>query len=465
LVLDLDIVDSLTEAHSHGAYHTAMTTKGQRLFMSATDDVALWRDSNGIGKSVALALLAHDACRGFDRFGTGAITKPVNVLVAGTSWEQMVPLMEKLWQFAPRDELHPKCGFDPGRGITGKPPRIVYTSGPGAGKVIQLATYKQGSARIAGAQVGLLILDEPPPEAFYGEAVPRVLRGGGKLRLGFTPTVESPPLDYLWKLIEEGRVHEYNWGISEEACWLEGAPTPWKSQEELDAWEEQLLPAERAMRTGRSRYPLVGGRAFMSFDQATMVRDEYPLGQLAIAVGIDYGADSGAQVAELSAVRIVDGFPQFWALDEYVADGNTSVDQDAKAIVEMLKRNHLELGDVDQWVGDRRYGGKQWGGAKDNELLTQAFCRLLGRPMGSLGFTIETAYKPKGSVYEGVKIMHAAMMRNQFVIRPRCKKLIDAVQQWAWRDDEHKHKIDAYRYGAVSLVRREGYGPSKIRMW
>lgn len=463
--IDRDLVKGVTEAHSHGRYHTAKTTKGQRLFMSATDRIALWRDSNGVGKSVALALLAHDCCRGFDRFGTGLIKKPSSVMVSGTSWEQMTPLMEKLWEFAPRDELSPKQRWDPGRAITGKPPRLVYVDGPGAGNVIQLATYKQGSTRIAGFQVGGMILDEPPPEAFYGEAVPRVLAAGGWMRLGFTPTIESPPLEYLWKKVDEGQVREYNWGISEEACLLEGAPNSWKTQDEIDEWSRSLLDAERAMRTGLSRYPLVGGRAFMSFDQGTMVRDEFPIGHVAIAVGIDYGSDSGAQVAVLSAVRIVDGLPQFWVLDEYVADGNTSVDNDAKAIVEMLLRNNLSVDDVDQWVGDRRYGGKQWGGAKDNELLEQAFMRLLKRAGGALGFTIETAYKPKGSVYEGVKIVHAAMMRNGFVARPRCKKTIEALQQWAWRDDEHKHKIDALRYGAVTLVRRQGYGPSKVRLY
>jgi hypothetical protein len=153
-------------------------TRPQRLFLQDDFPIACWRDGNQLGKSTALAVWAHDCARGVNRFFRTA-RPPVRIVVMGTSHEQMEPLYEKMWFYAAKDELDPRCGYDPGRAITGKPPRLVYVRGPGKGSVIVFGTYKQGASRVAGSTVDGFLLDEPCPETIFGEVRPRVLRRRG----------------------------------------------------------------------------------------------------------------------------------------------------------------------------------------------------------------------------------------------------------------------------------------------
>ena len=123
-----------------------------------TSRLVLWRDGNRLGKSFALAWELIHRCRGTHPFKT-THRPPIRALVISVSLDQIVPLMEAIWMLVPKGELSSKCGFDPGRGITGKPPRLVFESGPGKGSVISFATYRQGSTRIAGGEYQVVVMD------------------------------------------------------------------------------------------------------------------------------------------------------------------------------------------------------------------------------------------------------------------------------------------------------------------
>jgi phage terminase large subunit-like protein len=447
----------IAEAIHGQAYHWARFTKPQRRFMSCQEPAALWRDANGVGKSIALAILAHDACRGHGRFTNPIKRPPVKVIVCGVSWDQMVPLMEKIWDYAPKDEIDPRNNFEPGRGITGKPPRIVYTSGPGKGSVISFATYKQGSQRIAGAQVALVILDEPPPELFLGEALPRVLRNGGRLRIGFTPTLESPPLDYLWKKIDEDKtISEYNFGLTEEACWLEGAPRPWKTQAELELYEKSLLGPEREMRTGRSRYPLVGDRWITAFEDRHIaeVLPQWPQPDFEWAVGIDYGIAPGKTVAGLVGCFQPFGDPPVvFFHDVYKAEGVSSIEDDAVGILSMLSRNGLRYEDVAKWVGDRKAEARVQGIEKSNQDLRGAMAHLMRRPWDRMR-PIKTPKKSLGSPVRGGELINTLFAQNRATVRPHMKPLIDAFRLFNG-DKKHdtKDAFDAFSYATQELAK------------
>lgn len=446
-------------------YRYVRTTRPQREFLSCTDDVVVWRDANAIGKSVALALCAHDVARGFARFRPLRQKPPVQILVAGESMSQMVPLMEKIYALAPKDEIDPRCRFDPGRGITGKPPRVVYTSGPGAGSVIHFATYEQGARRIAGFQGALAICDEPPPQSFFGELRPRVMRSGGELRIGFTPTISSPPLDWLWDLVDEQKlVTEINFGLSEEACHLElrpGVPHPrgpWKTQAELDLFIQSYIPAERAMRSGKSRYPLVEGRWITGFDQQRHVNETRPdphQEHISFGIGIDYGLVPGKQSAALVAVFQPHGSgPVVWFLDCYVPEEVTSPEQDAVGILDMLRRNGLEYNQVDTWVGDRAAEGKKGAVRKDNKDMRAWLAATLGVDTHLCRF-IYTPYKRADSVMSGAQLINSLFIHNRAHVHPRCRPLIDAFTQFNGHPKHPtKDVFDAARYALERMVKR-----------
>jgi hypothetical protein len=186
-----------------------------------------------------------------------------------------------------------------------------------------------------------------------------------------------------------------------------------------------------------------------------MVKDEAPEGEAQIAIGIDHGKESGAQVAVMVAVsKSKDGEPRITVLDLVASDGMTTPEQDARAILGMIKRAGLRWEQVDRWIGDRAAISRRGGAIKSNALLVQAFEKVLGLPVASWPARIATAYKPAGSVYHSYRILSSAMLSGRFVVAPRCKRLIDDLQKFDGRPaSEHKHTIDALRY-ACELISR-----------
>ena len=231
--MTLDIALASARRKQSRLIDTVRLTKPQRLFVSDPSPQVLWRDGNQIGKSFALAYDIIHRCRGTHPY-VKVRRPPINVLVISVSHEQMVPLHEKLWDLAPKSEIDPDAYFTPGRGISGKPPRLVFHNGPGAGSVIHFATYKQGSTRIAGGTYDLVICDEPPVESLYGEVKPRLLRKRGMLKIAMTPTPDMPDQTWLREIVEADGIVEHNYGLTEEACWPEGGLTPWLRQDEID---------------------------------------------------------------------------------------------------------------------------------------------------------------------------------------------------------------------------------------
>ena len=100
-----------------------------------------------------------------------------------------------------------------------------------------------------------------------------------------------------------------------------------------------------------------------------------------------------------------------------------------------------------------------------NNQIMRGFEQELGLPSGGLPFTIRTAHKPRGSVYEGCSILNACMINKGFHVSPRCKQGIQSLQEFCFRDDQSKHWIDALRYGAVELITRRLYAPSKLKLY
>jgi len=397
--------------------------------------------------STALAYDAIQRARGLHP--TIKVRPPVDGLVIGVSWEQMMPLMKRLWQLLPKDEISPKVGFEPGRGITGKPARIVFERGPGAGSVIALATYKQGSTRIAGATLHWVTMDEPPPEAMYAEVQPRLLRHGGHLRIGMTPTMDMPPQAWLRKLVEGGEIAEYNWGLAEEHCWPLGDPRPWIRQRQIAAYERSLLPAEREMRMRGSWDPIIAGRWLDGFTTENVSELDPPLDAY-WGIGIDHALTSGRQTAALCAFanRHSDR-PRAWYQDEYRPEAATNPGQDAAGILQMVERNGLEYDDIQLWVGDRVAKSNDRDAEKSNALLRVELGRLLGRRARRI-------YIPKkfgGSILYGFRLMNVLFQRRALdeqptsIVHPRCAYLRKACLQFAGDpNDPLKDILDAARY-------------------
>lgn len=426
-------------------------TKPQEAFWSLEGPEGLWRDGNQMGKSFAQAVDINWRCTGTHPYVTPHKRPPYHVVVASVSYEQMIPLMQKLWETAPKHWLEPTCGYEAGRGLTGRPPRLVYRrDSPGRGSTVTFATYKAGTTRIAGYTVDDFRLDEPPPESYYGEVRPRIMRRRGILRVTMTPGPDMPPQDWYRKRVARGRVQQVNYGLTEENVWPRGYPAPWLYQDEIDEAAADMLPYERAMRLGLAWSMKVEGAAIPSWSQDLIRR--VTLQDVAgwwLVVGIDHGAShqAGKQAAVLLAVSDpASDRPRVAVLGEAVSESMTTPEHDAEAILALLASRGLHYDHVDQWVGDVPTGSERYAIRKSNRDLRKELARQLGRPLRRTR-KIDTPRKWSGSRTYGTRLLNALCHRQHFQVDPQAETLARGLSEWDG-DPYHplKDVVDAARY-------------------
>lgn len=396
-----EVVDREEGWLTHNPPDWACLTRPQYEMAASEEREALWCDGNQLGKSFEQALDIILTCTGTHPFRANRPV-PVEVVCISVSFEQMEPLMRKLWELIPKKDIDPETLYTPGRGITGKPPRIVFTSGPGKGSVIKFATYKQGATRIAGLTADMVTMDEPPTESMYGEIRPRLLRKRGLLRVTMTPTPDMPPQQWYKERVEKGEVKFHNHGLDEDAVtplvWVNAEvgtwlydnltnanvkpwPRPFLTQGEIDAYEDGLLDNEKEMRMRGAWTQGLTGRWLPNFQATKHVR-RLRLSDLEgwyLVVGCDHGTQAGKQASMLVAVKDR-GTPRpkvRW-LAETVGEGLTRPEDDATNILQMLASRGLQWHDIDQWVGDVPTGSYRHEVKKSNTQLRQELALVLG---------------------------------------------------------------------------------------
>ena len=435
-------------------------TQPQFDFISHPSRKLLWRGGNSIGKSFAHAFQIITLARGGSAQFPSHFRGPVEIMVAGYSFAQMDPLLKKLWALLPKGDIDPKLYYQAGNGIRGrKEPTIEFVAGPGAGSVIYLATYKQGSERIMGFQGHQLDMDEPPPEQIYNEAQPRLNTRNGLLRITMTPTPDSPPLEYLRKEVEEGRITELQTSYNLDAITIRGGLVSWawKSQAGIDSDIAAYPETERAMRRDGAWDQMVTGRALALIDERCWVDGPFPRNRhWRIGVGVDHGTRPGRQSASLVLLDPASG--EGWILDEHRTGEVSSTSDDARGILAMLKRNGIPWTAVDLWIGDRATRESQYGIAKCNADLFVEIAselRLTGRAAKERGLKIKTAFKNPGSPRRDVSKLNTMAQKGLLKVHAQAKGFREAVA--LWRGDAasaHKDPVDSARYALMELLKQ-----------
>lgn len=440
--------------------HNPRLTRPQIAFAASTERKLLWRGGNSLGKSHGHAWDIVHFARGTNPYRPGR-RAPVQIMVAGYSYAQMDPLLDKLWKLLPKGEIDPKLYRVEGQGIRGyKEPVIRFLRGPGAGSTIYLATYKQGANRIMGFQGDRLSLDEPPPELIYNEAKPRLNRFKAELRVTMTPTPTSPPLQYLKEEVELGKIAEMQTSYNVASITITGGLIDWAWKTDVDI-EEDLLAYnadERPMREDGAWEPLVAGRWLALVTELCRVEGAFPrTRKWLIAVGVDHGTRPGRQSASLV---IMDEGGEVWILDEHRTGEASSTDDDARGILAMLARNGIPWTAVDIWVGDRATSESYWGAAKSNQDLQAALAaelRLSSRLAAAQGLRIETARKGPHSIRRSIAVINNLARKERFRVHSRAVGFWAAVK--GWKGDVAsplKDAVDSARYPIIALLERLG---------
>jgi len=462
-------------------------TNPQQAFIDSGLTLLVFWGANGIGKSIALAEYTRRAIEG--TLANPVTTGPVSVGLFGETWQQLGSTIKYFWDSVDKRWFREKVHFQDGQLAGQRMPIYDVIDGPGKGSVLRMGTFSAGAQRIAGPRYHYVIADEPFPQTIFAELWPRLLGRGGKLRIGFTPTLGTAhKLEYLWELVDDPQAKfadEIQVPLTLDAVTPRGGlcevpfpiPDPETggmrpmTQADIDVFERGCPAQVRDCRMGRSRIPETEARFFDAY--GTHLQEEPDLGKLAdlnakVGIGIDHGSKPGAQRAVMIAVAIVQGKSCVWVMDEYKSDGRSETDDDAKGIMAMIRRHGLELGDVDHWVGDRAHHGDSRGGKKSNLRLMQAFSRIRGvNPQKTrtwrrkLPKPLSSMYVPRkydGSIWDGCEILHRLMVADPYRIRfaSRCEHLHEDLIEWRGdMADPHKDGIDALRYVVVDMTREK----------
>ena len=444
-------------------------TKIQEEVLRDKSRLVLLRGGNQIGKTAVGAYETICHCIGAHPHKP-VPPPPIEAWVICHSWEQSRTIMGKFHELVPKGELHPDVEFTPGKGYRGTGAPVVRWKN---GSIVRFKTTNQGTLGLASGSVDFIWVDEPPPPEIFGELKSRITRTKG--RMLFTMTPIGAPVHYLKDMVNDGVISEHVGIMSVENTTPKGC-RPMMSEDEIESLRMSYLPIDRDARmNGDWDGGVPEGRIFDKFTD-DMISDltPNPNGEYIWTIGIDHGHDIASQVALLCAVEVTNrNKPAVYVVDEYVASG-AKAEKHAKAILAMIKRNGLEVANIQRWTGDRSHGGsKQNGGRMSNTMLMAGFNHVLGYPKGQLPFSIRTAHKPKYSVYYGCQSIHELMCDNRFQIFPRCERTIKSLKYWALKKSgvmdtmsEWKHTVDALRYAVMPIIDIQYRSPktSKVRL-
>jgi hypothetical protein len=284
------------------------------------------------------------------------------------------------------------------------------------------------------------------------EMVPRLFRHGGVLRLDFTPVADMADQTELREMVAKGVFAEHNPHLTAANCHPLGAAFPWVEQVDIDAMTALLPRAEIGMRIRGDWEPVITGNWLSAWSEERHLRRDSPPEGSTVGIGIDHGANAGKQAAVLMAGSdLVTTQPYVWFLDEDIGIGRTSIRDDARAILAMLKRQGLTWRDVDVWVGDRSTTVDRLLVIKSNAALRAELATLTGA--GDEFPQIETARKGAGSVEFGLRKWNALLATNDYdgtphmIVSPRCLQVAAFAAKWSGsKVDPLKNAGDAARY-------------------
>jgi len=312
------------------------------------------------------------------------------------------------------------------------------------GSFCQLRSIEDNPNAHAGDELDLVLMDEPPTRAHYAENMARVISRGGQFILTFTAV--NRPVGWLRRILDENESGWEQWVVPflrENVPWYSDAKfndmilvfksSPWQ-------WEQRVNAAWEG---------ITEGRVYDGFNESNAT-DKTPRGDVSIGLGMDHGTVAGHQAVVLIAWR----GQKVWVLDEYISTWGTTPEQDARLILDMLRRNGIKPGQVVRAVGDTNYKA----GYRVNDLIENAMQEILH--LDYPPFRILNADKSPGSVDYGMRVLNHASHRDDLSVHERCTNMHDTMRNWKGgrvsgsEDAKLSHIADALRYIVVDVLAR-----------
>jgi len=423
---------------------------------------ALLRLGNRQGKSYCGTAELVFRCRGLHPFKE-VPKAPVRCALVCMSMGQSIEIQRVLWEHLGQSnsrDLIPGIEFSSRTGFRGHKPVVEFLNGSS----ITIFANAQGPEAIAGAEFDYMLLDEPPAQEVYDECLARVRNTGGSIGLTLTP-INGPPLPWLQKLCADGGVKDYHSRltpasqVSPMTGWTRRtkAGRPWDAAfiEEIRA---QVNPIDAPIRVDGEWESRSEGQFFECFDEAVMVTPNAPEGTVRLAIGFDYAAadrDMG-MAAVLTAIE-GDGDPLIYALDEVVVPGSASMQDFARAVLQMLRSRGIKWHEIDYAYGDNPVRTRFI--TSSNAELNRWLARRMQIPQRALK-PLVLSMKRGGGQANAIRRtkdircrwMYGRIAADRVQVHPRCRHLTKALLEWDY-GDKHPMKdvLDAWMYGLRDL--------------
>ena len=438
----------------------------QRAVLGDPANRVLIRGGNKVGKSLLLAEVCALHLYGKHPTHKRPTDRPARILyvVADLANAYASDVCRTLAEVLPPRCLHERTKYDPIRGYSVSGSRSVLWHD---GSEIMFRSGTQDGQAIAGIWADLVVINEPPMRSRWGEIMRAAALTRAPVIVGFTPvdnhgasrdllwlrdivegipggSVPAGPDGPLWsqhvvRLVPESVPHRAPSDVLDQIANM----APWEVAQRRDAEWEGPAPERTLSAFGPAN----------TFEARPGDWDALPgcasAGSLRFGISADHGERANKEVIVLYAWAGSGADVVVWTLDCYLSPGQTSVEQDAEAVVQMLARWDLTLANVDEAIGDTNSSGKGDVTSRTvNDKFTEAFKALGSR------LRMVAADKGAGSVGLGVRVMNDAFARRVLWICRGASEIVRACQRWdGGNASPHKDKVDAVRYGPASKIR------------
>jgi hypothetical protein len=345
------------------------------------------------------------------------------------------------------------------------------------GSFIQLMNYRQDPQAHASISLHGVLLDEPPPPAFFREAEKRVFDTRGFVWI--TMTAVDRPVGWLKKIVvaglEQGLWSFHQVGLSADNC-------PWYTEDQVEEEKRRarLSPWSYSQTIDGEWEGVSADRWFVAYEPDRNLLPltyehvdgwPWPGQDITPILTADHGEGAGHSVWLLLGYQVRRNRGRvevcIRVLAEWVNDRRMDAAKEARAIRDMVRKAGLELEAIAWAVGDTNANAKSTTATTLNELFEQEFAALLGRSPSNPPFEIRSAAKGPDSVQGGVtranQLMDATVEGVPALsVHEGCPRLVETLSHWDGADDDLKHAGDAFRYGVAEICREVDWAPVRI---
>jgi len=438
----------------------------QRAVLEDPANRILVRGGNKVGKSLELAEECALFLDGKHPTRHRPTDRPARILyvVADLKNAYASDVCRTLAEVMPPAKLHARTKYDEIRGYSVSGSRSLLWHD---GSEIMFRSGTQDGQAIAGIWADLVVINEPPIRARWGEIMRAAALTRAPVVVGFTPMDSHGSRDLLWlrDIVEGVPGGDTPKGADGRPLWSQHVvrlvPESVPHRRESDVMDQiaNMAPWEVAQRRDAEWEGPAPERTLSAFGPGNTFEarpgdwDALPgaasASSLRFGISADHGERANKEVLILYAWVGTGPDVRVWVLDCYLSPGQTSVAQDAEAVVQMLARWGLTLDSVDEAKGDTNSSGKGDVTSRTvNDAFTAAFAALGSR------LRMVAADKGAGSVGLGVRVMNDAFARSALWLCRGASELVRACQRWdGGNASPHKDKVDAIRYGPASKIR------------